>query len=96
MNQNGSKSKWVRGVFATLLALLVFGVAMPNMVKVIRDDSSTPPTSHVELPRSPVLVLMGMVGVPLALIFIGMFRSRNLENVGWSLLIILTVLAFMR
>ena len=95
MNETKSKWRWVRAVGATLLALLVFAIVLPSMAKIVMDNSTTPPTRHVEFPPSRVLLLVGVVGVPLALILIGTFVRPSLARIGWALLITLTALVFM-
>jgi hypothetical protein len=86
--------RWGRGTLAVLLALLFLGIGLPNTGRVVIDNTTTPPTTHIVGRARDSLILIGMVAVPCACIVFGMFRRSTVETVGWVLLIVLAVLAF--
>lgn len=87
---------WGRCVSATLVAAFFLAVEMPNTGRVVRDSTTTPPTFHIVGRVSGSLLVIAMAAVPLALVFIGIFRRSQIEIPGWILLIFLIVMLFLK
>jgi hypothetical protein len=97
MKQIEPKSRmWGRCVLATLVAVFFLAVMLPNTGRVVRDPTTTPPTFHIVGIVSGSLLVIALAAVPLALVFIGVFRRSQIEIAGWILVIVLIVMLFMK
>ena len=89
------KIRWVRLVFAFLLAYLICAILIPNMGKIVIDRSTQPPTLTVTQLPQQIAVLVAIVLVPLNCIYFGLRSSRFrwLEPLGWGVLVILFIIS---
>ena len=82
--------KLVRGVIALFLALLIVAIQIPNAGHIVVHPTISPATVFESSFRDRLFVCLGPV-FPLICIFVGMFRFKMLEHIGWALLIIFFV-----
>jgi uncharacterized membrane protein YhaH (DUF805 family) len=80
---------WFSGGLATLAALLIVAIALPNMGKVIVDNSVSPP--HVYAQSDPLAsVVFSLVAfLPVLSIFILGRRWIFFDRLGWFVLVCL-------
>ena len=81
---------------ACFLVLLILSVNLPNAGKVVIDHTTTPATAHIVGRLQDSLVLIGLVGVPFAMILGSFFRLSWLAIPDWILLASLFIMAFMK
>jgi hypothetical protein len=82
--------RWVittRLVVASLICLLILAITIPNLGTI------TLPNYKIGYGWRDVMSI-GIIVVPLLLIFVGAACSRMTEYVGWALLLILFILRF--
>ena len=72
--------RWGRGALALVLALLFLVLALPNTGRVVVDS----------------WMKFVLAAVPLVCIILGMLRWSGVERIGWGMLVILVILAFLR
>jgi hypothetical protein len=70
-------------MLAMVLAALVVGMALPSFGKVVVDG----PTAHVTWPIGRSIFAVGLLAFSLGCIFIGMWKRRGFEVVGWIILV---------
>ena len=81
---------------AVLVALLWLGFLLPNTGRIVIDQMTAPPTPHIVGRVRDSLILIGIVAVPVSLIFVGASRRSQIEIPGWILLAVLIVMACMK
>jgi hypothetical protein len=86
---------WFSGSLATLAALLIVGVELPNIPRGVIDNTVSPPRVYIEEQPGLLCVILAVAFVPVLCIFILGRRWIFFNWFGWIVLAFLLVAAFM-
>ena len=87
---------WFRGGIALLLALLVVAATLPDTGKIVMDNTTSPPTLHIEGRFIHSVIIIAIALLPVACIFCLGRRWLAAEVIGWMVLSYLVIATFMR
>ena len=82
---------WLRFFFALLGSLFITTVGLPNTPQAVVDNSTNPPTVHIETSSLNIAIVLALGLIPLACVAVGIRRWVGLEIAGWLLLVALVV-----
>ena len=77
-----------------MLAVVLGAIILPSAGRPIVDNSTQPPAHRVVWGVRECFPAFGIALGSLACVYVGMWKKWALEGVGWTILIVLTVLAF--
>ena len=87
--------RWMRGVLAAVLALLLVAIILPSAGRPVIDRSTEPPTHRVVWGVWECLPAFGIAVGSLAFVYVGMWKRWAIEGIGWAILISFMALAFL-
>src|SRR5712691_455087 len=80
--------RWIRGILALVLTTILLAMALPGVGRIVVDPSTTPPARHVVWGVWECFPSVGLAVFSLASIYIGMWKRRSFEIVGWVILLL--------
>jgi hypothetical protein len=86
MEKNRRLIPWLSGILATLVALLIVAVTLPNTDRAVVDHSFNPPHIYVKPQPWVVCYVLVLSFIPVICIFVLSRRWRFFEWLGWAFL----------
>jgi hypothetical protein len=89
MGKTRNPVPWLSGGLATLVALLIVAVTLPNTGKIIVDNTVSPARIHVDRQPWAVCSILALTFLPVLCIFILGRRWIVFDWLGWIVLALL-------